>query len=139
MTMAIEIRVPRLGWNMEEGTFVAWLKKDGETVKVGEPLFTLEGDKAVQDVESTDAGVLRLAPGCPKEGDTVAVGVLLGHLLAPGEPTPSPPPPPQPGAKEAPTPTSTSDRADRPLLVVQVSTAEKPAISPRARRLARQA
>ena len=67
--MAIEVRVPRLGWNMEEGVFVAWHKKDGEAVKAGDPLFVLEGDKATQDVESTDNGILRIPPGAPREGD----------------------------------------------------------------------
>src|SRR5436190_1818012 len=44
--MPIEIIIPRLGWSMEEGNFVNWLKKDGEVVKSGEPLFSLENDKA---------------------------------------------------------------------------------------------
>ena len=60
--MAIDITVPRLGWNMDEGVFVAWLKADGETVKAGEPLFSLETDKAVQEVESLDAGTLHILP-----------------------------------------------------------------------------
>src|SRR5437763_16646631 len=54
-SMAIEICVPRPGWNMEEGVFIAWHKKDGELVKAGEPLSVLEGDKATQDVEASDA------------------------------------------------------------------------------------
>ena len=83
--MPIEIQLPRLGWSMEEGTFVAWLKKDGDFVKAGEPLFTLESDKAAQDVEATDSGILRLAPDAPKEGDVVQVGRILGWLLAPSE------------------------------------------------------
>src|SRR5262245_50377186 len=78
--MTIEIRVPRLGWNMEEGVFVAWLKRDGDLIKPGDPLFTLEGDKAVQDIEATDAGTLRIDPNGPGDGDTVAVGTLLGYL-----------------------------------------------------------
>ena len=36
--MSIEIIVPRLGWSMEEGAFVAWLKRDGESVRASEPL-----------------------------------------------------------------------------------------------------
>ena len=54
--MPIEITVPRLGWSMEEGTFGQWLKRDGETVRPGDPLFVLEGEKAAQDIESLDAG-----------------------------------------------------------------------------------
>lgn len=79
--MAIEIKVPRLGWSMEEGGFVAWLKKDGEQVNAGEPLFSIEGDKAVQEIESIDSGILRIASNAPKPGEPVRVGDVLGHLL----------------------------------------------------------
>ena len=83
--MPIEIQFPRLGWSMDEGTFVAWLKQDGDFVKAGEPLFTLESDKAAQDVEATDSGILRLAPDAPKEGAVVQVGRILGWFLAESE------------------------------------------------------
>jgi pyruvate dehydrogenase E2 component (dihydrolipoamide acetyltransferase) len=86
--MAIEINVPRLGWSMEEGTFAGWAKKDGETVKPGEPLFILEGEKALEEVESLDSGVLYVPPDAPKSGDRVVVGQRLGYLLAPGEGAP---------------------------------------------------
>ena len=55
-TMAHEIRIPRLGWSMEEGTFVGWLKQPGDEVAVGEPLFELEGEKAVQEIELARRG-----------------------------------------------------------------------------------
>jgi pyruvate dehydrogenase E2 component (dihydrolipoamide acetyltransferase) len=83
--MAHEIRVPRLGWSMEEGTFVRWLKADGEQVRAGEPLFELEGEKALQEIEAVDSGTLRIDPSGPAEGAVVAVGAVLGHLVAPGE------------------------------------------------------
>lgn len=86
--MPHEIRVPRLGWSMEEGTFVRWLKNDGEDVRPGEPLFELEGEKALQEVESIDGGTLRISPQCPESGATVAVGALLGCLVAEGEALP---------------------------------------------------
>src|SRR6266498_373729 len=95
--MPIEIIVPRLGWSMEEGAFVAWLKQDGEFIRAGEALFSIEGDKAVQEIEAIDSGILRISPTCPKPGATVRVGDLLGHLLAenevlPGESDPGRPP-----------------------------------------------
>lgn len=83
--MAIPITVPRLGWSMDEGTFVGWLKKNGESVKAGEPLFTLEGDKAAQDIEATDDGILRIPANAPHSGDTVSVGSLLGYLVSADE------------------------------------------------------
>jgi pyruvate dehydrogenase E2 component (dihydrolipoamide acetyltransferase) len=78
----IEITVPRLGWSMEEGAFSEWLKGDGEWVEKGDMLFVLESDKAAQEIESFDAGVLRLGPDSPKPGDTVRVGQVIGRLLA---------------------------------------------------------
>src|SRR6185436_15973669 len=57
-------------------------KQDGETVKAGEPLFSIEGDKAVQEIESIDGGILRIAVNGPKPGDSIRVGDLLGHLVA---------------------------------------------------------
>jgi pyruvate dehydrogenase E2 component (dihydrolipoamide acetyltransferase) len=86
--MAIPITVPRLGWNMEQGVFMAWLVREGETVRPGQPLFELEGDKAIQEVEALDGGILRLPPDAPRPGDTLPVGALLGYLLAPGEAPP---------------------------------------------------
>ncbi|HEX4070500.1 MAG TPA: dihydrolipoamide acetyltransferase family protein [Planctomycetaceae bacterium] len=83
--MAIEIKVPRLGWSMEEGTFVEWLKREGQTVQAGEPLFAIEGDKAIQEVEAIGSGILRLAPRAPEIGETVKVGATLAFLLAPEE------------------------------------------------------
>src|SRR5438445_2642809 len=83
--MPIEITIPRLGWNMEEGIFVGWLKKDGDTVRAGENLFTLEGEKATEDIECLDSGTLRIPPTAPKVGDKVTVGGVIGFLLQQGE------------------------------------------------------
>jgi pyruvate dehydrogenase E2 component (dihydrolipoamide acetyltransferase) len=86
--MAIPIIVPRLGWSTEEGVFGGWLKPDGATVRAGEMLFALESDKARVDIECLDEGVLQIAPNAPNEGDVVAVGVVIGHLVRPGEDAP---------------------------------------------------
>ena len=63
--MAADVTIPRLGWSMEEGVFAGWIKKPGDTVKPGEPLFMLEGEKATQEIEAVDGGVLHLAPDAP--------------------------------------------------------------------------
>src|SRR5262245_4392006 len=86
--MPHEIVIPRLGWSMEEGTFVRWLKDDGDSVRAGEALFELEGDKAIQEIEAIDSGTLRIAADAPPPGATVLVGALIGHLLADGEEIP---------------------------------------------------
>ena len=78
--MAVEITIPRLGWNMDEGVFVAWLKEDGAHVKEGDAVFSLETDKAVQEIESMDAGRLQIAADGPQPGQTVAVGTVIGVL-----------------------------------------------------------
>jgi pyruvate dehydrogenase E2 component (dihydrolipoamide acetyltransferase) len=83
--MAVSVIIPRLGWNMEEGTFLGWLKKDGDLVRPGEALFRLESDKATEDIECLDSGILRIVPGGPKEGDKVPVGMIIGHIARPGE------------------------------------------------------
>jgi len=83
--MAIEIRVPRLGWSSEEGVFSGWLKQHGESVKAGEPVFLLESDKVTMEVESLDSGTLYVLSGCPETGGAVSVGQLLGYLLAEDE------------------------------------------------------
>ena len=132
--MAVEIRIPRLGWSMEEGTFAGWLKKPGDPVRPNEPLFTLEGEKATQEIESIGEGVLHLAPDCPRPGQVIPVGQLIGQLCAPGEtpvwgssaPTPATPETPPRAAEAAPKPGAL------PPLSAEV------AASPSVRRLARQ-
>lgn len=79
--MAYEVTLPRLGWDMEEGAMGSWLKNDGEFVKAGEPLFTVEGDKAVQEIEALDSGHLRILPSAPAQGTMIPVGTLLAYLV----------------------------------------------------------
>src|SRR5262245_12337446 len=127
--MSHEIRIPRLGWSMEEGTFVRWLKGPGETVRVGEPLFELEGEKATEAIEAVDAGILYVLPDAPAPDSVVAVGTLLGYLLAPGESPPAArPTPAAPAAGESPR------QASAPPAKPGVGTL--PIASPRARRVA---
>jgi pyruvate dehydrogenase E2 component (dihydrolipoamide acetyltransferase) len=100
--MPVEIKVPRLGWSMEEGTFVEWLKRDGEYVEAGQPLFSIEGDKAIQDVEAIGSGILRIAPHAPENGEPVLVGVTLAFLVTADEPDPYSGPKPQVSQPEKP-------------------------------------
>ncbi len=83
--MPYEIVMPRLGWNMEEGTLVEWLKQDGETVNQGETVCTIEGDKAAADIESFESGILKIPNASPPTGETVPVGTLLGYIVAEAE------------------------------------------------------
>ena len=86
--MAYEVTMPRLGWTMEEGVFGQWLKQDGDEVKAGDLLFTVEGDKATQEVEVFEAGILHLPSTAPSSGDVIPVGSLLAYIVQAGESPP---------------------------------------------------
>jgi len=73
-----EIRVPTLGESGTEATIGKWFKKPGEPVAVDEPLVELETDKVTIEVPAPAAGVL--ADIAVKDGETVAVGALLGQI-----------------------------------------------------------
>ncbi len=113
--MATEVFLPRFGQTMEEAKILQWLKKEGDPVKQGDPLFEIETDKVTQEIEANGSGVLRkivVPPGTTVPAGTT-IGVIaganedIGKLLAslgaaaPGAPPAVPPPAPQP-APEAP-------------------------------------
>ena len=69
--MAIEVLVPPLGQTVDTLTLVSWYKREGDTVQHGEPLYSVETDKATLDVETPATGVLRRVTARP--GDVVKV------------------------------------------------------------------
>src|SRR5262245_35116834 len=73
-----EIRVPTLGESVTEATIGKWFKRPGDAVAVDEPLVELETDKVTIEVPAPAAGVL--SDIAAKDGDTVAVGALLGQI-----------------------------------------------------------
>ena len=73
-----EIRVPTLGESVTEATIGKWFKKAGDVVVVDEPLVELETDKVTIEVPAPAAGVL--TDVAVRDGDTVAVGALLGAI-----------------------------------------------------------
>ncbi|MEA2875262.1 MAG: hypothetical protein QOF14_458 [Hyphomicrobiales bacterium] len=115
-----EIRVPTLGESVTEATIGKWFKKPGDPVAVDEPLVELETDKVTIEVPAPAAGTL--GEIAAKDGETVAVGALLGEVregagapakpaaakpaAAPAaevKPVPAPaPPPPKVAAADAP-------------------------------------
>jgi len=134
--MPFEIVMPRLGWNMESGSLGQWLKADGETVEAGELLFTVEGDKATQEVEALESGTLYIPAGAPPPGQEVPVGTVLGYLLGPGET----PPESQGAGQEALAAAQSVTPGTLPVtptaMPPQREEQQAPAISPRARRIA---
>src|SRR5687767_6065989 len=73
-----EIRVPTLGESVTEATIGKWFKKAGDTVAADEPVVELETDKVTIEVPAPAAGVL--SDITAKDGETVAVGALLGQI-----------------------------------------------------------
>ncbi len=73
-----DIRVPTLGESVTEATVGKWFKQQGEAVAVDEPLVELETDKVTLEVPAPAAGVL--SGIAVKQGETVAVGTLLGQI-----------------------------------------------------------
>ncbi len=76
--MEKEIKMPKLRPEMKEGVFCAWLKEEGDRVSVGEPVFEIETDKVVNQVESTENGVIKKL--LFEDGDTVAVDTAVAII-----------------------------------------------------------
>jgi 2-oxoglutarate dehydrogenase E2 component (dihydrolipoamide succinyltransferase) len=117
-----EIRVPTLGESVTEATIGRWFKKAGDPVAVDEPLVELETDKVTIEVPAPSAGTL--GEIIAKDGETVAVGALLGQITeggaaakpaaAPAKPVASAAPPAAAPAP-APAPAAKTPPADAPL------------------------
>jgi 2-oxoglutarate dehydrogenase E2 component (dihydrolipoamide succinyltransferase) len=73
-----QILVPTLGESVSEATVAQWLKKEGDTVAIDEPLVELETDKVTLEVNAMTAGVLTSIT--VQEGENVEVGALLGEI-----------------------------------------------------------
>ncbi|HKG01448.1 MAG TPA: 2-oxoglutarate dehydrogenase complex dihydrolipoyllysine-residue succinyltransferase [Xanthobacteraceae bacterium] len=73
-----DIRVPALGESVTEATIGRWFKHPGEAIAADEPVVELETDKVTIEVPAPAAGVL--SDIAAKDGETVAVGALLGHI-----------------------------------------------------------
>ncbi len=114
-----EIRVPTLGESVTEATIGRWFKKTGDAVAVDEPLVELETDKVTIEVPAPFAGTL--GEIVAKDGETVAVGALLGQISEGGgaaaKPSaaakPAEPAPAKPSAAAA-APVQKSPPADAP-------------------------
>jgi len=113
-----EIRVPTLGESVTEATIGRWFKKTGDAVSVDEPLVELETDKVTIEVPAPSAGTL--GEIVAKDGETVAVGALLGQITeGAGKPAAAKPAEAAPAkavapAAAAPAPVQKSAPADAP-------------------------
>ena len=76
--MKKNVNMPRLSPEMESCVLCAWLKEEGDAVEVGDALFEIETDKVVNQIEATEAGVLKKQ--LFEEGDTVPVNVAVAEM-----------------------------------------------------------
>lgn len=81
--MAEIVTMPKLGFDMEEGTLVRWVKAEGEQVARGDVLAEIETDKATVEVDSSFEGVIYRQ--LVKENEVVPVGSPIAVIAAPGE------------------------------------------------------
>lgn len=77
--MAIEMKVPSVGESVTEVTIAAWVKKDGDFVKMDEVICELESDKATFELPAEADGILRIIG---KEGDTLSIGAPICSIEA---------------------------------------------------------
>lgn len=81
--MAEVVTMPKLGFDMREGTLVKWLKREGEAVNKGEVIAEIETDKATVEVEAYASGVIKGL--FAKEGDVLPIGEPIAVIGAPDE------------------------------------------------------
>jgi pyruvate dehydrogenase E2 component (dihydrolipoamide acetyltransferase) len=88
--MAHDVLMPKMGYDMEEGKILRWLKQEGEAVTKGQPIAEIETDKIAIEIEAFASGVLTkiLVPA----GEMAPVGSAIGLIGQPGEKTAAPPP-----------------------------------------------
>ena len=112
--MAFSVQMPALGESVTEGTVTRWLKREGDTVELDEPLVEVSTDKIDTEIPSPAAGVLTKI--IAQEEDTVEVGGDLALIGDPSEAGASEaaaqaPSQPQPEAEAAPQPEPEPDPA----------------------------
>jgi 2-oxoglutarate dehydrogenase E2 component (dihydrolipoamide succinyltransferase) len=109
-----DIRVPTLGESVTEATVGKWFKQPGDAVAVDEPLVELETDKVTLEVPAPAAGVL--SDVAVKNGDTVAVGALLGQIKeGTGAAPKASAPPAKPAETSKPTPAAPQKSSEMPV------------------------
>jgi 2-oxoglutarate dehydrogenase E2 component (dihydrolipoamide succinyltransferase) len=124
--MPTEIKIPTLGESIASGLLSKWHKKDGDAVKAGEILITLETDKVAQEIAADVDGILRITA---QEGDDVPVGAVVGSIEeGSGAAAPAPKaeaPAAAPAPAEAPAPAAAPEAA-KPAAAPAPAAAEAP-------------
>lgn len=75
--MSTPVVVSKIGFSMSEGTLIEWLADDGAEVMAGQPLYLLESDKSVQEIEAPASGMLVIIA---HPGEIYKVGTILAEI-----------------------------------------------------------
>src|SRR6202043_3152874 len=118
--MAFSVQMPALGESVTEGTVTRWLKQEGDTVELDEPLLEVSTDKVDTEIPSPAAGVLTKIVA--QEDDTVEIGGELAVIGDAAEstddggggaqPVAAPAPEPQPAPEAQPAPEEPQPQAE---------------------------
>lgn len=81
--MATQVTMPQLGETVVEGTITRWLKQEGESIEVDEPLLEVSTDKVDSEIPAPAGG--KVVKIHIQEGETVKVGTLLAEIAADGQ------------------------------------------------------
>ena len=76
--MSTEVLLPKIGFAMNDAVLSQWLIDDGAQVQAGQPLYSIESDKSVQEIESPATGTLRILAAV---GETYTVGTVLAEIV----------------------------------------------------------
>src|SRR5437870_12191592 len=125
--MATQVKMPQLGETVVEGTITRWLKREGETVGMDEPLVEVSTDKVDSEIPSPVSGtVSRIHAG---EGETVTVGSVIAEIAGAGEEAPPAAPTSTPRTEKTlvPAPVASEAAAAAPAAAPAPAAAERPA------------
>jgi pyruvate/2-oxoglutarate dehydrogenase complex dihydrolipoamide acyltransferase (E2) component len=73
----MQILLPKLGFSVNEANLVEWMVADGATVAKGDPLYALESEKSVQEIDAPEAGVVKILKPA---GEVYEVGTVIGEI-----------------------------------------------------------
>jgi pyruvate/2-oxoglutarate dehydrogenase complex dihydrolipoamide acyltransferase (E2) component len=76
--VAYELKLEQLAAEMEYGTVLRWLKREGDSVAEGEPVVEVEAEKANHELQSPVSG--RIESILAEEGDEIKVGAVLAVI-----------------------------------------------------------
>ncbi len=127
--MATQVKMPQLGETVVEGTITRWLKREGESVGMDEPLVEVSTDKVDSEIPSPVSGtVSRIHAG---EGETVTVGSVIAEIAGAGEAAPPAAPTSMPEEEKTPVPAPAASEAPAaaraPAAAPAPAAAERPA------------